>query len=61
MGVKELTCKYIVVVVDVVEFDPFIQDMKLICCQDLSLPVRVPWKKDRSQIKYIEFRLKIHW
>lgn len=44
-AVKELTCKYIVVVVDVVEFDPFIQDMKLICSQDLSLPVRVPWIK----------------
>lgn len=36
-----LTCEYVVIVVDIVEFDPLIQDVKLIRCQHLPLPVSV--------------------
>lgn len=38
-----LTCENVVIVVDIVEFDPFIQDMKLVCRQHLPLPVRVTY------------------
>lgn len=53
--VKELTCKHIVVVVDVVQFDPFIQHVKLICSQHLSLPVRVTWvMTDHRSVRHIQ-------
>lgn len=57
---KELTCKYIVVVVDVVQFDPFIQHVKLICSQHLALPVRVTWVMTDHRSDTYKSHLKIH-